>query len=160
MAFDSSYAVLIIPLQNSIYSPDALHCFLWLKRRQDLEREKDSLWAGLQALEQAQLWYQSRLKLNSQSQSSSSTGYSEREGRCSCALRSCLQRVNGSLGTLMSDTSLRSHQAPEETGGSDWALRWTNTTLVKEVIKQNLQISMLELEKARLQQLVSSSTSV
>ncbi|XP_056603448.1 suppressor APC domain-containing protein 1 isoform X2 [Triplophysa dalaica] len=148
MAFDSSYAVLIIPLQNSIYSPDALHCFLWLKRRQDLEREKDSLWAGLQALEQAQLWYQSRLKLNSQSQSSSSTGYSERE------------RVNGSLGTLMSDTSLRSHQAPEETGGSDWALRWTNTTLVKEVIKQNLQISMLELEKARLQQLVSSSTSV
>ncbi|XP_057177632.1 uncharacterized protein LOC130546386 [Triplophysa rosa] len=31
----------------------------------------------------------------------------------------------------MSDTSLRSHPAPEETGGSDWALRCTNTTLVK-----------------------------
>lgn len=55
------------------------------------------------------------------------------QGRFSCALRSCLQRVNGSLGLLMSDSRLWSNPAPEETGCSDWALRCTNTTLVKVI---------------------------
>ncbi|XP_059367505.1 suppressor APC domain-containing protein 1 [Carassius carassius] len=159
MACDGYYTVLIIPLQNSLYSPDALHCFHLLKRRRDLERQKDILWAGLQVLEQTQLWYQKRLKLNLQRQVSLSTGGLDGEGRWSCALRSCMQRVNGSLGNLMSDTCVWNNLAPEKSGGSDWDLRWSNATLVKEVIQQNQQISMLELEKAQLlQQLVSYST--
>ncbi|XP_043091962.1 suppressor APC domain-containing protein 1 isoform X2 [Puntigrus tetrazona] len=68
------YTVLIIPLQNSLYSPDALHCFHSLKKRRDLERQKDILWAGLQVVEQTQLWYQNRLKLNLQRQVCFSTG--------------------------------------------------------------------------------------
>lgn len=31
MACDGYYTVLIIPLQNSLYSPDALHCFHWVR---------------------------------------------------------------------------------------------------------------------------------
>nr|XP_055046346.1 suppressor APC domain-containing protein 1 isoform X2 [Misgurnus anguillicaudatus] len=156
MAYDSSYTVVIVPLQNSLFSLDALHCFLWLKRRRDMEREKDALWAGLQVLEKAHQWYQNRLQLNLQREVNSSTG----EDRFSCALRSCMQRVHGSLGTLMSDTCLWSNPAPEEGEGSDWDLRWTNATLVQELIQQNLQISMLELEKAQLQRLLSSSKTV
>nr|XP_055046344.1 suppressor APC domain-containing protein 1 isoform X1 [Misgurnus anguillicaudatus]XP_055046345.1 suppressor APC domain-containing protein 1 isoform X1 [Misgurnus anguillicaudatus] len=160
MAYDSSYTVVIVPLQNSLFSLDALHCFLWLKRRRDMEREKDALWAGLQVLEKAHQWYQNRLQLNLQREVNSSTGDPEREDRFSCALRSCMQRVHGSLGTLMSDTCLWSNPAPEEGEGSDWDLRWTNATLVQELIQQNLQISMLELEKAQLQRLLSSSKTV
>ncbi|XP_039516177.1 suppressor APC domain-containing protein 1-like [Pimephales promelas] len=158
MACDDSYTVQIIPLQNSLYSPDALHCFHWLKRRRDLERQKDVLWAGLQVVEQTQLWYQNRLQLNLQ-RHISFTGDMEGEGHCSCALRSCMQRVNGSMGSLMSDSCIWNNLAPEETGGSDWDLRWSNATLVKEVNRQNQRISMLELQKARLQQLLSYSTS-
>ncbi|XP_067248534.1 suppressor APC domain-containing protein 1 [Chanodichthys erythropterus] len=160
MACDDSYTVLITPLQNSLYSPDALHCFHWLKRRRDLERQKDVLWAGLQVVEQAQLWYQNRQQLNLQRHISFGTGDLDGEGRWSCALRSCMQRVNGSLGSLMSDSCMWYNLALEESGGSDWDLRWSNATLVKEVNRRNQQISRLELEKAQLlQQLVSYHTS-
>ncbi|KAI2665237.1 Suppressor APC domain-containing protein 1 [Labeo rohita] len=147
MACDGYYTVLIIPLQSSLYSPDALHCFHWLKKRRDLERQKDVLWAGLQVVEQTQLWYHNRMQLNLQRQVSFSTGDLDGE------------RVNGSLGSLMSDSCVWNNLAPEESSGSDWDLRWNNATLVKEVNRQNQQISMLELEKAQLlQQLVSYST--
>ncbi|XP_043091961.1 suppressor APC domain-containing protein 1 isoform X1 [Puntigrus tetrazona] len=153
------YTVLIIPLQNSLYSPDALHCFHSLKKRRDLERQKDILWAGLQVVEQTQLWYQNRLKLNLQRQVCFSTGDLDGEGRWSCAMRSCMQRANGSLGSMMSDSCVWNNLAPEESGGSDWDLRWSNATLVKEVNQQNQQISVLELEKAQLlQQLVLKNT--
>lgn len=125
-----------------------------------MEREKDALLAGLQVLEKTQQWYQNRLQLNLQREVNSSTGDPEREDRFSCALRSCMQRVHGSLGTLMSDTCLWSNPAPGEEEGSDWDLRWTNATLVQKLIQQNLQISMLELEKAQLQCLLSSSKTV
>lgn len=32
-----------------------------MKKLRDLEREKDSLWIGLQVLEQARFWYQHQL---------------------------------------------------------------------------------------------------
>ncbi|XP_067284479.1 suppressor APC domain-containing protein 1 [Pseudorasbora parva] len=159
MACNDSYSVLILPLQNSLYSSDALHCFHWLKRCKDLERQKDILCAGLQVVEQAQLWYHNRLQLNLQRHVSFSTGDLDGGGNWSCTLRSCMQRVNGSLGSLMSDSCVWNNLAPEESGGSDWDLRLRNATLVKEVNQRNQQISMLELEKTRLQQLVSYSTS-
>lgn len=154
MACEGSYTILILPLQNSLYSPDALHSFYWLKRRRDLERQKDVLRAGLEIVEQTQLWYQTRLQLNSQRRISFSTESMDGQGRWSCALRSCLQRANGSLGSLMTDSCIWNN--PEENGGSDWDVRWSNATLVKEVEQRNRQISMLELEKAHLlQQLLS-----
>ncbi|XP_056308038.1 uncharacterized protein LOC130219623 isoform X2 [Danio aesculapii] len=48
----SSYTVVMAPLRNSPTSLDALRFFLWVKKLKDLEREKDLLWMGLQALEQ------------------------------------------------------------------------------------------------------------
>ncbi|XP_067292987.1 suppressor APC domain-containing protein 1-like [Pseudorasbora parva] len=48
----ASYTVVIVPLRNSPISLDALHFFLWVKKLKHLEREKDLLWMGLQALEQ------------------------------------------------------------------------------------------------------------
>ncbi|XP_021330987.1 suppressor APC domain-containing protein 1 isoform X2 [Danio rerio] len=125
MAREDSYTILILPLQSSLHSPDALHSFYWLKRRRDLEREKDVLWAGLEVVEQTQLWYQTRLQLNSQRHLS--TENVDRQGRWSCALRSSLQRVNGSLGSLMTDSSIWIN--PEENGGSDWDIRWSNAMI-------------------------------
>lgn len=48
-----------------------------------------------------------------------------------------MQRVNGSLGSLMSDSCIWNNLAPEETGGSDWDLRWSNATLVKVMMSNN-----------------------
>uniref|UniRef100_A0A667ZMQ0 Uncharacterized protein n=1 Tax=Myripristis murdjan TaxID=586833 RepID=A0A667ZMQ0_9TELE len=43
-----------------------LYDLFWLiiKRLKDLEREKDSLWCGLEVLERARLWYHQRLEEN------------------------------------------------------------------------------------------------
>ncbi|KAJ8262035.1 hypothetical protein GJAV_G00161350 [Gymnothorax javanicus] len=59
-----SYTVVIIPLQSSLHSLDALRFFLWLKDMKDLEKEKDCLWTGLQVLGQARLWYEGQLLEN------------------------------------------------------------------------------------------------
>ncbi len=55
-------------------------------------------------------------------------------------MRSCMQRVNGSLGNLMSDSSVWNNLAPEESGGSDWDLRWSNAALLKVMIRNNNSI--------------------
>lgn len=52
----------------------------------------------------------------------------------SCALRSSVQRVNGSLGSLLNDAYVCC-AAPEEKDGSDWNLRWTNAALTQ--VRQN-----------------------
>ncbi|XP_026058036.1 uncharacterized protein LOC113043100 isoform X2 [Carassius auratus] len=48
----SSYTVVMVPLRKSPTSLDALRFFLWVKNLKHLERERDLLWMGLQALEQ------------------------------------------------------------------------------------------------------------
>ncbi|XP_062862738.1 suppressor APC domain-containing protein 1 [Trichomycterus rosablanca] len=151
MACDRSYTVVIVPLQNSLYSSDALRFFYWLKRLRALEREKDCLCTGLQVLDQARYWYQHQLEQISHRHARSGTGDQEDEG-WSCALRSCMQRVNGSLGNLLNSTWVWSSTAPEEKNGMDWDLRWTNTTLTQEVSQKNQQITELELEKKLLLQ--------
>ncbi|XP_053544348.1 suppressor APC domain-containing protein 1 isoform X1 [Ictalurus punctatus] len=147
MACDGSYTVFIVPLQNSLYSSDALRYFHWLKKLRALEREKDSLWSGLQVLEQARFWYQHQLDHVSQRHARMDTREhdEEDEGR-SCALRSFMQRVNGSLGSLLNNAYVCS-VAPDEKDGSDWYLRWKNATLTQEVSQKNSRISMLEFEK-------------
>ncbi|XP_017549378.1 suppressor APC domain-containing protein 1 [Pygocentrus nattereri] len=150
MACDGSYTVVIVPLQNSLYSLDALRFFHWLKQLKALEREKDSLWMGLQVLEQTRLWYQHQLENISERHARPGTRDQEEEEGWSCALRCRVQRVNGSLGSLLSDTCGWSSLAPDERGGSDWGLRWNNATLTQEVSERNQQISLLELQKESL----------
>ncbi|XP_041820223.1 suppressor APC domain-containing protein 1 [Chelmon rostratus] len=157
-----SYTVVIIPLRTSLCSLDALRFYLWIKRLKDLEKEKDALCSGLEILEKTRLWYLQRLEENRVRQdrieAKSGVGCSS-EGAAearSCLLRSRIQRVNGSLGSVMSEPNVTGSNIPslpEAVADSD--LRWHNTVLTQEVSDKNRQISMLELEKdALLEQLV------
>ncbi|XP_040886285.1 suppressor APC domain-containing protein 1 [Toxotes jaculatrix] len=152
-----SYTVVIIPLKTSLYSLDALRFYLWIKRLKDLEKEKDALWSGLEILERARLWYLQRLKDNRVRQDNIETksGFgSFHEGAAearSCLLRSRIQRVNGTLGSVMSEPNVMSNSnpsLPEAVADSD--LRWHHSVLTQEVSNKNRQISMLKLEKDAL----------
>ncbi|XP_018543003.1 suppressor APC domain-containing protein 1 [Lates calcarifer] len=156
-----SYTVVIIPLRTSLYSLDALRFYLWIKRMKDLEKEKDALWSGLEILERTRLWYLQRLEENRARQDDIETNSvfgSCQEGAAEVPpslLRSRIQRVNGSLGSVMSEPNVMSRSDPsllETVADSD--LRWHNSVLTQEVSDKNRQISMLELEKdALLEQL-------
>ncbi|XP_024232732.1 suppressor APC domain-containing protein 1 isoform X2 [Oncorhynchus tshawytscha] len=164
-----SYTSVIIPLRSSLYSLDALRFYLWIKRLKDLEREKDSLWAGLQVLEQARLWYRRILEDNRARQANVCTRAGARAnewggevwggaGASSCLLRSQIQRVNGSLGSLMSMPNVISCPSSPKRNGvevSDSELRWQNTVLVQEVSEKNAKISLLEQERDSLLQELS-----
>ncbi|KAA8580054.1 suppressor APC domain-containing protein 1 [Etheostoma spectabile] len=151
-----SYTVVIIPLRTSLCSLDALRFFLWVKRLRDLEKEKDALCSGLEILEKARLWYLQRLKENRVRQDN--TERSSGVGTCqegaaeawSCLLRSRIQRVNGSLGSVMSEPSVSSSCTSLPDTVADSNLRWHNTVLTQEVSDKNRQIFMLELEKDAL----------
>ncbi|XP_041833763.1 suppressor APC domain-containing protein 1 [Melanotaenia boesemani] len=151
-----SYTVVIIPLKTSLYSLDALRFYLWIKRMKELEKEKDALWCGLDILERTRLWYLQRLEENRVRQDTESRKGS---GICcedapeaqACLLRSRIQRVNGSLGSVMSEPNVMSSSnpsIPEAVTDSD--IRWHNTVLTQEVSDRNHQISLLEMEKEAL----------
>ncbi|KAM6895892.1 suppressor APC domain-containing protein 1 [Xenentodon cancila] len=151
-----SYTVVIIPLKTSLYSLDALRFYLWIKRLKELEQEKDVLWSGLEILDKARLWYNQRLQENQARQhieSRHGSGICQRgaaEARSSL-LRSHIQRVNGSLGSVMSEPNFMSSSnpsLPEAVADSD--LRWHNTVLTQEVSDKNRHISLLELQKVDL----------
>nr|XP_046235671.1 suppressor APC domain-containing protein 1 [Scatophagus argus]XP_046235672.1 suppressor APC domain-containing protein 1 [Scatophagus argus] len=156
-----SYTVVIIPLRTSLYSLDALRFYLWIKRLKDLEQEKDALCSGLEILEKTRLWYLQRLEenrarqFNTEAKSGAGCSMDSASEARSCLLRSLIQRVNGSLGSVMSEPNVTSSSIPslpEAVADSD--LRWHNTILTQEVSNKNHQISMLELEKdALLEQL-------
>ncbi|XP_036423828.1 suppressor APC domain-containing protein 1-like [Colossoma macropomum] len=99
----ASYTVVVVPLRSSINSLDALRFFLWVKKLQELERERDSLWMGLQALEQARAWLCYKMEQNKQPW-----------GLSPAALWAQLQGVNRTLHSVTYDphfpaqTALRS----------------------------------------------------
>ncbi|CDR00705.1 unnamed protein product [Oncorhynchus mykiss] len=133
--------------------------FSQIKRLKDLEREKDSLWAGLQVLEQARLWYRRILEDNRARQANVCTRAGARAkewggevwggaGASSCLLRSQIQRVNGSLGSLMSMPNVISCPSSPKRNGvevSDSELRWQNTVLV-QVRENPFSIFILDLQ--------------
>ncbi|KAM9328287.1 suppressor APC domain-containing protein 1 isoform 2-T2 [Pholidichthys leucotaenia] len=129
-----------------------------IKRLKDLEREKDALWSGLEILEKTRLWYLQRLEKNRARQDSiearsGSVFWRDHgtEETHSCFLRSQIQRVNGSLGSVMSEpnvTSSSNPSIPEAVADSD--LRWHNSLLTQELSRKNSQISLLEQEKHAL----------
>ncbi|XP_054480950.1 suppressor APC domain-containing protein 1 [Anoplopoma fimbria] len=152
-----SYTVVIIPLRTGLYSLDALRFYLWVKHLKDLEKEKDALCSGLEILEKARLWYLQQLEENRARQNNIETksGVGSGQGGAaearSCLLRSRIQRVNGSLGSVMSEPNVTTGSNPclhDPVADSD--LRWHNTVLTQEVSDKNRQISKLELEKNTL----------
>ncbi|XP_029317493.1 suppressor APC domain-containing protein 1 [Cottoperca gobio] len=149
-----SYTVVIIPLRTGLYSLDALRFYLWVKRLKDLEKEKDALCSGLEILEKARLWYIQRLEENRAKQDDIDSCQGDTAEAQSC-LRSRIQRVNGSLSSVMREpnvTSGSNPSLPDAVADSD--LRWHNTVLAQEVSDKNRQISKLKLEKnAILEQL-------
>ncbi|KAF3705021.1 Suppressor APC domain-containing protein 2 [Channa argus] len=138
-----------------------VYLFFQIKRLRDLEKEKDALWCGLEIIEKARIWYLQQLRDNRAQQYRIETDRAL--GSChngaaeawSCLLRSRIQRVNGSLGSVMSEPNVMSCSNPSlpETV-TDCDLRWHNTLLTRELSGKNHQISKLELEKdALLEQL-------
>ncbi|XP_023666224.2 suppressor APC domain-containing protein 2-like [Paramormyrops kingsleyae] len=149
MAFPGSYTVAIIPQQSAFQHLDSLHFFLWLKRLKELEREKDCLWAGLETLEQARMWYHQQLEENRERHDGPEpwTEYLETPSR-DCLIRSRIQRVNGRLGNLMFDpNTARILPCLEEGENSDSSLQWQNTVLIQEVSRKSQKISTLERER-------------
>ncbi|KAG5267111.1 hypothetical protein AALO_G00218110 [Alosa alosa] len=174
MACGAAYTVVILPLQNSRHSLEGLHFYLWLRELKALEQEKDCLWLGLQSLDRTRLWYQQSLLQNHIRTADLSQNMCEKnhirtadlsqnmceknhirtadlsQNMCeesdgsSCLLRCELQRVNGTLGNLMSDASAWS-------SASDWDHRWQHTLLTQMVSRQNLHISSLQLDKDMLE---------
>ncbi|KAF7229030.1 suppressor APC domain-containing protein 1 [Nothobranchius furzeri] len=155
LSSSGSYTITIIPLKTSLYSPDALHFYLWIKHLKDLEKEKDALWSGLEILEKARLWYIQRLKENQAQQDiesrKGSGNYLNVAAKArSCLLRSYMQQVNGSLGSVMSEPNASSNPSLDNMEDAD--LRWYNTVLTQKVSDKNRQISLLEMEKGDLLQ--------
>ncbi|XP_053718270.1 suppressor APC domain-containing protein 1 [Synchiropus splendidus] len=146
-----SYTIVIFPLRTSLFSLDALRFYLWIKHLKNLEQEKDALYSGLEVLEEARLWYLQRLEENCARQFGVLNRTIPAAQFSSSQLRSLIQRVNGSLGSVMSDSSCTSNLCVTDTE-EDSDLRWRNSVLTKEVGRQNRQISMLESEKESLQE--------
>uniref|UniRef100_A0A3Q0RQL3 Suppressor APC domain containing 1 n=1 Tax=Amphilophus citrinellus TaxID=61819 RepID=A0A3Q0RQL3_AMPCI len=153
-----SYTVVIIPLKTSVYSVDALRFYLWVRIEVDLEKEKDALWSGLEILEKARLWYLHRLEENRARQDSieSRSGFASRRedgaelGVCpqarSCLLRSRIQRVNGSLGSVMSEpNAMSSSNSSLPEAAADRDIRWHNSVLtqVKKHESRRRQIKLM-----------------
>ncbi|XP_021177728.2 suppressor APC domain-containing protein 1 isoform X1 [Fundulus heteroclitus] len=167
LSTSGSYTVVIIPLRTGLYSQEALRFYLWIKRMKDLEKEKDALWSGLEVLEKSRLWYVQRLVENRNLRSAGSRNgtavYRKRraevQGRVwilttpKRAPPSCLpthiQRVNGSLGSIMSEPTVSSNPCLSDPL-ADSDLRWQNTVLTKKVSEKNRRISRLELERKAL----------
>ncbi|XP_074481509.1 suppressor APC domain-containing protein 1 [Sebastes fasciatus] len=152
-----SYTVVIIPFRTSLCSLDALRFYLWVRRLRDLEKEKDALSSGLEILEKTRHWYLQQLEENRARQDNTETKSGVgccQEGSTearSCLLRSRIQRVNGSLGSVMSEPNVTSGSNPSlHDAVADSDLRWHNTVLTQEVSNKNRQISKLELEKGAL----------
>ncbi|XP_068611555.1 suppressor APC domain-containing protein 1-like [Brachionichthys hirsutus] len=153
----SSYTVVILPLRTSLHSLDALRFYLWIRRLKDLEKEKDALRSGLEILGKTRFWYLRRLEQNRarlgrvETKSGLGCRLEELSEVRSRLLRSLIQRVNGSLGSVMSEpnaTSSGIQSLAEAVEDSD--LRWRNTVLTQEVSDKNRRISTLELEKDAL----------
>ncbi|XP_032445706.1 suppressor APC domain-containing protein 1 [Xiphophorus hellerii] len=153
LSASGSYAVVIIPLRTSLHSQEALRFYLWIKRMKDLEQEKDALWSGLEVLEKGRLWYFQRLEENRALrcvETRYSTGaYHKRAAEARSCLPTHIQRVNGSLGSIMSEPNVSSNPCLcDPLADSD--LRWRNTVLTQKVSEKNHRISVLELEKEAL----------
>ncbi|XP_072769408.1 suppressor APC domain-containing protein 1-like isoform X1 [Nerophis lumbriciformis] len=134
-ASSCSYTVVIIPLKSRLYGLDALRFYLWIKRLKDLEKEKDALCCGLEILDKARCWYRQRLDENRAWKETKSGVNSCREGAekdRSCLLRSRIERVNASLGSVMTgscESRTSSHSLLAER--ADSALRWQHAVLTQ-----------------------------
>ncbi|MED6273004.1 hypothetical protein CHARACLAT_002379 [Characodon lateralis] len=146
----SSYTVVIIPLRTSLYSQEALRFYLWIKRMKDLEKEKDALWSGLEILEKGRLWYLQWLAENRALrcvESRNGSGiHHKRPAEAPPCLPTHIQRVNGSLGSIMSEPNVSSNPCLSDPL-ADSDLRWQNTVLTQKVSEKNRQISVLEMKK-------------
>ncbi|XP_058865106.1 suppressor APC domain-containing protein 1-like isoform X2 [Acipenser ruthenus] len=105
MACTASYTVVIIPLENSPWSSDALRFFLWLKRLKGLEQEKDCLCNGLSVLDRARFWYCQQIADLKERQQCIGTEDTDDVVE-DFFLKSRIQEVNHCLEDLMSDSEV------------------------------------------------------
>ncbi|XP_016366904.1 suppressor APC domain-containing protein 1-like isoform X1 [Sinocyclocheilus rhinocerous] len=114
----ASYTVVIVPLRSSPNSLDALQFFLWVKKMKDLEREKDFLWIGLQALEQVREKLCSNLEDNMEVQDQFKKGETRKVfPDPPTLLLAQIHRVNRTLRNLLCDSRNPTDPAIEGTEG-------------------------------------------
>ncbi|XP_016399705.1 suppressor APC domain-containing protein 1-like [Sinocyclocheilus rhinocerous] len=114
----ASYTVVIVPLRNNPTSLDALRFFLWVKTLKDLEREKDLLWMGLQALEQVREKLCSNLDNYMEVQDKFNKGEMKKVfPDTSTLLLAQIHRVNRTLRNLLCDSRNPTVPATEGTEG-------------------------------------------
>ncbi|XP_016358417.1 suppressor APC domain-containing protein 1-like isoform X2 [Sinocyclocheilus anshuiensis] len=114
----ASYTVVIVPLRSSPNSLDALQFFLWVKKMKDLEREKDFLWIGLQALEQVREKLCSNLEDNMEVQDQFKKGDMRKVfPDPPTLLLAQIHRVNRTLRNLLCDSRNPTDPAIEGTEG-------------------------------------------
>ncbi|XP_051790636.1 suppressor APC domain-containing protein 1 [Erpetoichthys calabaricus] len=153
MSCSASYTVVIIPLQNSRRSKEALRFFLWLKLLKELEKEKDCLCNGLEVLERARLWFcQQIYKLQCKQQVVGtntldwrvSAGHHHHQARIQ-EMNFCLNKLSSLMNMKPASYQLTgTHDVKQEIIS---AIQVKNRMLMKESSEKTLKISLLEQER-------------
>ncbi|XP_051522551.1 suppressor APC domain-containing protein 2-like isoform X2 [Myxocyprinus asiaticus] len=163
----ATYTTVFIPLSSSLFSSRALSFYVWLKQMKELEQEKDSLLAGLDVLEQAREWYQTRIHNVTETQRQVGQSHQSTEFFAeSCQSRMDLllpklQEVTRCLNDLISfsETALpsgsslsasSSYSAPPAPPQAILILKEQNRLLTQEVTEKSERITQLEQEKSAL----------
>uniref|UniRef100_H9GP72 Suppressor APC domain containing 1 n=1 Tax=Anolis carolinensis TaxID=28377 RepID=H9GP72_ANOCA len=163
MVVQRGYTILIVPLGTALSSLEALKFFLWLKRMQELERERDALLHGLEMVDRVRDWFQHHLLESQRRQKhmgAEANYFSDPYSTHSCLLLARIQEVNLCLKNLL--TSPGKPDAPSSGLGvyppgkkefhqqAVTVLKEQNHLLIKEVSEKSDRIAQLEQEKAAL----------
>ncbi|KAJ7317309.1 hypothetical protein JRQ81_003471 [Phrynocephalus forsythii] len=162
MAVQRGYTILIVPLSSSLTSLEALQFFLWLKRMQELERERDALLQGLELVDRMRDWFQHHLVEAQRRQKHMGAEGTYFPDNQSHLLMAKIQEVNLCLKNLL--TSPGKSEVPPgafgfplySLGRKDFhhqavtVLKEQNHLLIKEVSEKSDRIAQLEQEKAAL----------
>ncbi|KAL8213065.1 UNVERIFIED_CONTAM: hypothetical protein K2H54_060507 [Gekko kuhli] len=164
MAVQRGYTILIVPLGTALGSLEALRVFFWLKRMQELERERDALLQGLEMVNQVRDWFQHHLLEAQRRQKHMGTDtnyFPESYSNQSCLLLAKIQEVNMCLKNLLTSPGKpegppSGFGVPLHPPGKEFhqqavnVLKEQNHLLIKEVSEKSDRIAQLEQEKAAL----------
>uniref|UniRef100_A0A8D0DKP0 Suppressor APC domain containing 1 n=1 Tax=Salvator merianae TaxID=96440 RepID=A0A8D0DKP0_SALMN len=165
MAVQRGYTILIVPLSTALSSLEALRFFFWLKRMQELERERDALLQGLEMVDHVRDWFQRHLleaQRRQKHMGAEAAYFPDPYSNQSCLLLAKIQEVNLCLKNLLTPPGKaefppRAFGVPLYPAGKKefhhqavTVLKEQNHLLIKEVSEKSDRIAQLEQEKAAL----------
>nr|XP_020671011.1 suppressor APC domain-containing protein 1 [Pogona vitticeps] len=162
MAVQRGYTILIVPLSTALTSLEAIQFFFWLKRMQELERERDALLQGLEMVDRMRDWFQRHLLEAQRRQKHMGAEASYFPENQNHLLLAKIQEVNLCLKNLLTSPG-KSEVPPGAFGAPLYSLgkkefhhqavtvlKEQNHLLIKEVSEKSDRIAQLEQEKAAL----------